>query len=165
VRSSVLLGVDCGGGRFGTACLLLQPDRFLGGGEPLALGALLDGLGRGLLCLTLALRAGLLPLLLGLRLALLRLAVGLDLILALLRGNLVLKALALDLGLGSLRLDVRLGLALACLGGFAGRYGFGFGLSLLEAAFARELVVADGGAGELLRLAGELADETAGRSL
>ena len=132
-RSSLLLGVDDRGRRVGAPCFLLEPDRFRGRCEPVPLAALFGAQRGRLLRFALTLGRGLLLMCLGLRRALRFLAVSLDLFLALLGRDFVLEALALELGLGLLCLQLRFGISLPCFGLTALRVGFSVDLRLLQA--------------------------------
>ena len=145
--------------------MLLEPNRFRGRCEPLLLGALLGAQRGGLLRFALTLGRGLLLMCLGPGRALRFLAVPLDLLLALLGRDFVLEALALELGLGLLRLQLRFGISLPCFGLTALRVGFSVDLRLLQATLPREITISGKRAGDLLRLAGNPASQTAGRSL
>lgn len=105
--------------------MLLQPDCFLGRIEALTLSALLSAVRGGLPHLLLTLRVGLLALRLGLSLTLRLLTVALDPLLAFLRRDFVLQALALEFDLGLLFRQLRLVLALFRFAGLAGRLGLG----------------------------------------
>jgi hypothetical protein len=78
--------------------------------------------------------------------------------------KLVLQASALDLDLGLLGVERRLGLALLRFGGLRVRFGLGVDLRLLQATFPSQIVVSGQRASGFLGLSGELADQAA-RSL
>jgi hypothetical protein len=160
--SSILLGVDSVCVRLCLPRCALKPYCLLGGGEPLVLGSLLDGVGTGLLGVSLALDGRLLFLFGSLSVVLRLLAIAFDLLVASLRLDLVLEPAAFGFRLGPLLLELGLGRTLAGLGGLTSRDRFRLGLGLLQPALALELVLADGGAGELLGLAYDLADDAAG---
>ena len=141
---------------------MFELDRVPGSRKPLALRALLGGLRDHLLRLPLPLGNGLLALGVGLCLALGFLPFTLDLHLALLRSDLVLQTLALDLVLRLVRLEGGLGFSLPRLGRLAAGIRLGVDLSLLKAALTGQLVVADSRPRGFLRLARDLADEPAG---
>ena len=150
--SSVLHGVDLACGRLGPSRLLLQSDLLLSPGKALALGTLLEAVGRRHLSVTLPLRGGLLALGLRLRGAFGLLTVALDLPLALLLGHLVAQALALELRLGLLPLELGLALALPRLTRALGSLCARVGRRLLKAPLTSQIVIAKGSSRGLLGL-------------
>lgn len=80
---------------------------------------------------------------------------------ALLRRDRVLKAIALDLGVGPLLAQLRLSVGLAGLRRLSAGIELGVRLRVLKPSLTRELVLAGGGADHLLHLADDLAGDTA----
>src|SRR5205814_7797236 len=94
-----------------------------------------------------------------------RVAVLLDPQLALLSRHLILEAAALDVGLGLLLAQVRLGLATPGVSGAPTRVALGVRLRLLEPTLAGQILAAGRLAGEFLGLTHDLADDPAGSPL
>src|SRR5690242_16786471 len=139
------------------ACLTLERARVLGCLEPGVLGLALGLLGR--VVFGLALRFGACPLVL---LCLSGLLLGgpalvLDSPLALLGGDLVLEAFALDLRFGLLLSDLRFGIGPMRLFRLLAGVELGVGLGVLEPALAGKLLLASGRADHLLYFADDLA--------
>jgi hypothetical protein len=82
-------------------------------------------------------------------------AASYDLLLAFLGGDFILEALALDLRLGFIRLQLRFGVSLPGLGLTALRVGLSVDPRLLQATFTRQIAIADERPGDLLRLTGD----------
>src|SRR5829696_5016932 len=162
---SALLGIDRVRARLRLARLLLEPGGLLRVLGVLGLRPQLLGRGGALLHARLRVGGGLAALRLGGGLRLRTQAVALRGLLALLGGQLVLEPAALGLVSGLLVLDGSLRLGLARLGALAGGVAVGVDGGLLEPALARQVVVAEQRAGDLLRLSSELAGDAAGHSL